>query len=237
MAVTCHRDELPRRMDHLLRAIPLSPKGVRREISTPAAGLAQGVFPCGLREFSILGVSSTEMVRRPQECSVGPQVSALPVDSRAPLTGVRTATPRAARGSLRGEPSNLPDVPRARSRRGSPHDHSRFTHEDLRQVHRRRRRHLHRPPGTRDRLPRPQRRRQVDDHARHGRAHPAHVRRRHHLRSPLPRPAQPRPRGGRAAGRLGAARRPHRTGDPHHHASAPWACPSYGSRRCWPGSA
>ena len=77
VAVTCHRGELPRRADHLLRAIPLSPKGVRSEISTPAVGLAQGVFPCGLGEFLILGVSSTDQSSSSTGRLLGPQVAGL----------------------------------------------------------------------------------------------------------------------------------------------------------------
>ena len=53
------------------------------------------------------------------------------------------------------------------------------TDQEVRRLHRRRRRHLHRRAGPGHRLPRPQRRRQVHHHARHGRADPAHVGHRH----------------------------------------------------------
>src|SRR5688500_1923831 len=72
-----HRDELPRRMDPLLQAIPLSPEGGRREISTPAEACAQGVFPCGLGEFSVLGVSSTDPGSSSTGKLRGPQGSVL----------------------------------------------------------------------------------------------------------------------------------------------------------------
>ena len=160
--------------------------------------------------------------------------------ARRPGTDVRFllgATLRVSRGCIRGRSSNLPDVDGGHRKRGSAHDHGRLPHEEVRQLHRRRRRHLHRRGGPGDRLPRPQRRGQVHDHARHGRADSPHVWRRTHLRPPVLRPAQPRPRGGRPARRLGPARRSHRAGDPHHRRAAPWACPGCGSRRCSTGSA
>ena len=51
-----------------------------------------------------------------------------------------------------------------------------ITHQEVRRLHRRRRRHLHRAPRPGHRLPRAQRRRQVHHHADHGRPHPAHLR-------------------------------------------------------------
>ena len=105
---------------------------------------------------------------------------------------------------------------RAHRKRGSAHDHDRLPHEEVRRLHRRRRRHLHRRGRPGDRVPRPQRRGQVHDHARHGRADSPDVWQRTDLRATVLRPAQPRPRGRRPARRLGPARRPHRTGDPHH---------------------
>ena len=78
--------------------------------------------------------------------------------------------------------------------------------------------------GPGHRVPRPQRRRQVDDHARHGRADPADLRVGHRPRSSLRRPAQPGPRGRRPPRRLRPARRPDRPRDPpgrrHDHGAA-----------------
>ena len=79
-------------------------------------------------------------------------------------------------------------------RHDGPADHARERHQALRTVHRRRRRLLRRAAGEGDRLPRTQRRRQVDQHARHGRV----SRRRTagaapiggHLYSEIPNPAR-----------------------------------------------
>ena len=54
------------------------------------------------------------------------------------------------------------------------HDHSRRTHQEVRRLHRRRRRQLRLPARTGDRLPRSQRRRQDHHDARDGRPHPGH---------------------------------------------------------------
>ena len=179
-----HRGELPRRTDHLLRAIPRSPEGSRKEISTPAAACAQGVFAFHTREFSVLGVSSTEQGSPSTGMLRRPQVSVFTCGFASAASG---SSPRRPRGGLRGH-SGVSPAPSLMCRdpgRGEAlaHDQSRITHEEVRRLHRRRRRLVHRPPGPCDRLPRPQRRRQVHHHARHGRAHPAHVRRRH--RSPV----------------------------------------------------
>ena len=104
------------------------------------------------------------------------------------------------------------------------HDRSHRTHQDVRRPPGRRRRHLHRPAGPGDRVPRSQRRRQVDHHARHGRSDPADLRVRHRPRPQVRRPPQPRPRGRRPPRRLRPARRPHRPRDPPgrrpHHGAA-----------------
>ena len=78
----------------------------------------------------------------------------------------------------------------------------------------------------------PERRRQVDDHARHGRADPADLRVGHRPRPSVRRPAQPRPRGRRPPRRLRPARRPHRPRDPPDRRphDGPAAC--RGSTRC-----
>ncbi len=109
--------------------------------------------------------------------------------------GCRGPTPRSARGRVQGS-----------GRRASPmcatpagagrlvrHDQDRVPHQDVRRLHRRRRRQLHGPTRTGHRLPRPERRREVHDHADHGRADAGHVRHRHGLRPAVRRPAQPRP--------------------------------------------
>ena len=115
------------------------------------------------------------------------------------------------------------------------HDHSRVTHPEVRRLHGRRRRHLHRPARPGHRLPRPQRRRQVHHHADHGRPHPGHLRLRPHRRRPLRRPDQPRPRGRRPPRRLGAARRTHRPRDPHHRAAHDGAAQGPRRRDARPG--
>ena len=56
-----HRDELPRRVDLLLRVIPLSPEGVRERSSMPAGHPAARGFPqLFLRILACCGTSSTE---------------------------------------------------------------------------------------------------------------------------------------------------------------------------------
>ena len=97
-----HRGELPRRMDHLLQAIPLSPEGVRRQISTPADGSAQGVSPCELGEFSVLGVSSTDRGSSSTGMLRSPQVSALPCGFSRAAQGHSCRDPEAGSGVTQG---------------------------------------------------------------------------------------------------------------------------------------
>ena len=81
------------------------------------------------------------------------------------------------------------------------------------------------------RLPRPERRRQVDHAAEAHRAHPADLRHRDHHRQAVRRPAEPRPGPGHYAGRRRAAPRPYRPRD----AAAERACSvsrRAGSTRC-----
>ena len=87
------------------------------------------------------------------------------------------------------------------------HDHRRVSHQDLRCLHRGRRRQLHRPAGTGDRFPRTQRCRQVDHPADHRRLDQSLVGDRDHLRPQLRGPAEPRLGGRGAAGCVRAARR------------------------------
>ena len=94
---------------------------------------------------------------------------------------------------------------------GSPSNH-----QDLRRLHRSRRRQLHRPAWSRDRVPGPERSREVHHHADHRRPDGRHVGNRHGCRAPLRRPAQRRPGGRGPPRRLRPARRSHRTGDPDH---------------------
>ena len=112
------------------------------------------------------------------------------------------------------------------------HDHGRFTHQEVRRLHRRRRRHLHRQARPGDRLPRPQRRRQVHHHADHGRPDPAHVRR------PPPSTVGGSPTCPTPASRSASCSTP-RPSTPAAPAarsspspSARWACPRPGSTRC-----
>src|SRR5690606_19300645 len=53
-------DELPRRLEPLLRSDPLSPRGSRERVLRLAGRPAQGLFANYFREFSPPGVSSTE---------------------------------------------------------------------------------------------------------------------------------------------------------------------------------
>ena len=55
------------------------------------------------------------------------------------------ADPGSTPEQVQGRLSGIPDVRGALVPRASSHDHSRVTHQDVRRLHRRRRRHLHRP--------------------------------------------------------------------------------------------
>ncbi len=103
------------------------------------------------------------------------------------LNGIKSAArrvqrlnPEGASGSGWGvSPAVTPMWRHARSREATEHDHSRFPHEEVRRLHRRRRRLVHRTLRTSHRLSRPQRRRQVHHHARHGRPDGADLRVKH----------------------------------------------------------
>ncbi len=95
-----------------------------------------------------------------------------------------------------------------------PHDRARGADQAVRREGGGQQPHLRRQTGHRDGLPRPERRRQVHDHADDARPRPAHRRRRTDRRAAL-RPAQgPAEVHRRAARRQGHARRPQRLQPP-----------------------
>ena len=85
--------------------------------------------------------------------------------------------------------------------RGGAHDRNPRTHQALRPDARRRRPVLHHPSRPGHRLPRPERRRQVDDHAHDPRAGPADLGAGADQRQALPGPQPSTADGRRAAGR------------------------------------
>ena len=188
-----------------------------------------------------LGVSSTE----PAWSSTG---SASPSTDRASCLWIRgllagpardlVGGPRGRlRGSVRGESSTLPDVPDPGRGEALPHDHSRFPHEEVRQFTAVDDVTFTAIPGRVTGFLGP-----------NGAGKSTTMRVMVGLTPPtsgevtisgrrLRRPAQPRARGRRPAGRLGAARRPHRPGDPHHRPAHDGPAQARGSRRCSTGSA
>ena len=153
--------------------------------------------------------------------------------------GVRPRCRPGPRGRYRGRtpPTPAPDARHPSARGGWSHDHSREPHQALRRLHRRRRHLLRGASRQRRRLPRAQRRRQVDRDADDDRPHPGHLRPRHHPRPDLPRAAQPRPPGRRHARRLGAAPGSHRAARCCASPPSPSASPRPASRRCSASSA
>ena len=135
-----------------------------------------------------------------------------------PASSVRR--PRNATSRRRARTPCVPSVEAStQPPRSVADDHRRFPHQEVPQDHRGRRHQLRRTRGPGDRLPRSERCRQVHLDADDGRPHHAHLGQRHHRRPPVLRPAQPGRGGRRDAGRLGAARRPHRSRDPHRRAA------------------
>ena len=101
--VTEHCDELPRRTDLLLCLIG-TPEGVRRRFLCPGAAARQELFGNFSVVFSILGVSSTERCRSPQDypqnCrSGGYSCGFTPPVGRAARRRPRTPPPPRAAGA------------------------------------------------------------------------------------------------------------------------------------------
>ena len=145
--------------------------------------------------------------------------------------------PEVPRGRSGVESSSLPDVDGCPSRRGSAHDQDRFPHEEVRRLHRRRRRHLHRQPGRVTGFLGPNGAGKSTTMRVMVGLDPAHVRR----RSPSTgagSPTCPTPASRSASC---STPRPSTPGAPAGRSSpspsARWGCPSSASRRCSTGSA
>ena len=130
-----------------------------------------------------------------------------------------------------------PDVRQRRAAPGSLHDSSGWTEQEVRRLPRRRRRELRGPAREGDRVPRPQRRRQDDDDADHGRALHAQQWPGHHRRAPVRRHPQPRPARRGPPRRLGPARRAHGPGGAHRRRRDDGAAPVPGGGDAGPGLA
>ncbi len=177
---------------------------------------------------------------------VGARADALPSSTAGEPVNVTAST---LRRSVRARPSTKVDDPAGRAHRPSSmvattggrcavagpahdrlHDLRRTPHQALRRPRRRRRRLVHRAGPARHRLPRPERRRQVDHAARRHRPDPADVGAHDDRRPRLRRAAQPRAGRRRDARRRRPAPRPHRSGDAAPGGHAPRPAPAHRRR-------
>ena len=124
--VTERRDELPRRTDLLLCLIG-TPEGVRRRFLCPGSAARQELFGNFSVVSSILGVSSTEKCRSPQDypqnCGNGGYSCGFtPLVGRAARRRPRTPPPPRAAGARcrAGRPAGGPPVGRPRWCRPAP---------------------------------------------------------------------------------------------------------------------
>ena len=143
--------------DGVVRAIRASPRTSSRDARPPDGSLGR--------------VSLVPLERRPRDDAGDPSAY---LASRHELPTDRPPDRVDGRDFAVDDTAAAPSTPAKPSRGSAAHDHHRLTDQEVRRHHRRPRHLLHRPLGSGHRLPRPQRRRQVDVHADDGRPHHAH---------------------------------------------------------------